>query len=813
MPGMTPINTVGKMKKAIRDKLKLAFGCAVEEATEARMMRASALVLREIMADREITTKRATRERRARQVHYLSMEFLMGRSLRKNAYNLGVGAILTKAFEEFGFRAADVFESEPDAALGNGGLGRLAACYLDSLSTLEIPATGYSICYELGIFRQRIVDGQQVELPDDWKEFGGVWLLPKPQEAEKVYFGGTVRRFWDNDRLHIVHEGATEVLAVPCDMEIAGYDTNHVNTLRLWDAKSPAPLDMSLFSQGEYLRAVEQHAMAETIAKILYPEDNHYEGKSLRLKQQYFFVSATVQSVVRKHIEIYDTVMNFHEKNIFQINDTHPSLVIPELMRILMDDAGLSWDEAWSITSKSVAYTNHTVLSEALERWPQELIESLLPRGWAIIVEIARRYQEEIDEHYHDPAKTAEMAIIWDGQVRMANLCVAACMAVNGVSALHSDILRRDLFRDQCAMTPEKFQNVTNGIDHRRWLPEINPELGGLIARLTGEKYLTRPLELQKLEKYADDSAVLDELGAIKRKNKERLAKYVKRDTGIVLDPDAIFDVQAKRLHEYKRQLLNVMHIISLYQALQDDPNLPVRPHSFLFGAKAAPGYAVAKRIIRLINSLADQINHDPVCKGKLQVAFLENYRVSMAEVLMPASEVSQQISLAGKEASGTGNMKFMMNGALTIGTLDGANVEMHGVLGDENMFLFGLHADEVVRWKAEGYVPQMLYARDEKIKRVIDALRSGFRDGVSYDDLAQRLLMNDEYMLLADFASYCGAEERVAEAYADKRAWNRMSLINIARSGIFAADRAVAEYADNIWHVPYRTGRRGIIL
>ena len=801
------------MKKAIHEKLKLSFGCAVEEATEAQMMRASALVLREIMADREIAAKRATRERRARQVHYLSMEFLMGRSLRKNAYNLGVDAVLTKAIEELGFRAADVFESEPDAALGNGGLGRLAACYLDSLSTLEIPATGYSICYELGIFRQRIVDGQQVELPDDWKELGSAWLLPKPQEAEKVYFGGTLRRFWDNDRLHIVHEGATEVLAVPCDMEIAGYDTNHVNTLRLWDAKSPVPLDMSLFSQGEYLRAVEQHAMVETIAKVLYPEDNHYEGKSLRLKQQYFFVSATVQSVVRKHIETYDTVMNFHEKNVFQINDTHPSLVIPELMRILMDDAGLSWEEAWSITRKSVAYTNHTVLSEALERWPQELIESLLPRVWEIIVEIARRYQEEVDAYYQNPAKTAEMAIVWDGQVRMANLCVAACMAVNGVSALHSDILRRDIFKDQCAMTPGKFQNVTNGIDHRRWLSEINPGLNSLIVKLAGNKYLTQPLTLQKLEKYAGDSAVLDELGAIKRRNKERLAKYVKRDTGIVLDPDSIFDVQAKRLHEYKRQLLNVLHIISLYQALQDDPSLPIQPHSFLFGAKAAPGYAVAKRIIRLINSLADQVNHDPICKGKLQVVFLENYRVSMAEVLMPASEVSQQISLAGKEASGTGNMKFMMNGALTIGTLDGANVEMHEVLGDENMFLFGLHADEVVRRKAEGYVPQMLYAHDEKLARVIDRLRSGFRDGVPYDDLAQRLLMNDEYMLLADFAAYCGAEARVAEAYADKRAWNRMSLINIARSGIFAADRAVAEYADNIWHVPYRTSRRGIII
>ena len=803
---MTSINTVNTMKRALRDKLKLSYGCGIDEATEAQMLRASALVLREIMADHEITTKRATREKKARQVHYLSMEFLMGRSLMKNAYNLGVGDILTEALEELGFHAADVFEAEPDAALGNGGLGRLAACYLDSLSTLEIPATGYSICYELGIFRQRIVDGEQVELPDNWKELGGAWLVPKPQETETVHFGGTLRRFVDNGRLHVVNEGATPVLAVPCDMEIAGFKTDHVNTLRLWDAKSPAPLDMSLFSQGEYLRAVEQHAMAETIAKVLYPEDNHYEGKSLRLKQQYFFVSATMQSIVRKHIEVCGSVMDFHEKNVIQINDTHPALVIPELMRIFMDDAGLEWDEAWEITKQSVAYTNHTVLAEALERWPQELVQTLLPRIWEIIDEIARRWQERVDEYYHDPAKTAEMAIVWDGQVRMANLCVAVCTAVNGVSALHSDILRNDLFKDACAMNPEKFRNVTNGIDHRRWLSEINPGLDHLIIELTGsDGYLMKPLDLKKLEEYADDHVVLERLGHIKRENKERLAKHIKRASGIVLNPDAIFDVQSKRLHEYKRQLLNVLHIISLYHALQDDPGMAMQPHTFLFGAKAAPGYAVAKRIIHLINSLADQINNDPICKDKLQVAFLENYRVSLAEILMPASEVSQQISLAGKEASGTGNMKFMMNGALTVGTLDGANVEMHEVLGDENMFLFGLHADEVVRVKNEGYMPQMLYNRDEKLHRVIDQLKWGFRDGVSYDDLAQRLLMNDEYMLLQDFDSYCDAEARVRAAYADRETWNRMSLINIARSGIFAADRAVAEYADHIWHVPHR--------
>ncbi len=802
---MTSINTVEKMKQAIRDKLKLRFGCTVEDADERQMLLASALALREIMADREIATRRELREQKARQVHYLSMEFLMGRSLMKNAYNLGVADVLTKALEELGFKAADVFESEPDAALGNGGLGRLAACYLDSMSTLEIPATGYSICYELGIFKQKIVDGQQVELPDDWKELGGAWLVTKPQETETVCFGGTLRRFLDNGRLHVVNEGATQVLAVPCDMEIAGYKTQHVNVLRLWDAKSPTLMDMSLFAKGEYLRAVEQHAMVETIAKVLYPEDNHVEGKLLRLKQQYFFVSATMQSIVRKHIETCGSVMNFHEKNVIQINDTHPALVIPELMRIFMDDAGLEWDEAWEITKQSVAYTNHTVLAEALERWPQNLIQTLLPRVWEIIDEIARRWQSKVEEYYHDPAKTAEMAIVWGGQVRMANLCVAVCTAVNGVSALHSEILRKDLFRDACAMAPDKFKNVTNGIDHRRWLSEINPGLDSLIKELAGSGYLMHPLELKKLEAYADDAAVLARLGEIKHANKENLSRHIKKASGIVLNPDAIFDVQSKRLHEYKRQLLNVLHIITLYHQLQDDPNREMQPHTFLFGAKAAPGYAVAKRIIRLINSLADQVNNDPICKDKLQVAFLENYRVSLAEILMPASEVSQQISLAGKEASGTGNMKFMMNGALTVGTLDGANVEMHEVLGDENMFLFGLHADEVAQLRQQGYTPSLIYAQDWKLRRVIDQLRRGFRDGVGYDDLVNRLLTNDEYMLLRDFDSYCEAERRMTEAYADRSAWNRMSLINIARSGIFAADRSVAEYADNIWHVPHR--------
>ena len=804
--------TTKKLKEALTAKLMLNFGKVPEEATDQEMMKASALVIRDVMALREVETRTKTRREQKKQVHYLSLEFLMGRSLMKNAYNLEILPQLREALEQMGFKAADIFELEPDAALGNGGLGRLAACYLDSMTTLEIPATGYSICYELGIFKQKIVEGQQVELPDDWKGLGSAWLLPKPEEAQEVRFGGTIREFWDDGHLHVVNENATVVRAVPCDMEIAGYGTDHVNVLRLWDARSTKPLDMSLFSRGEYLKAAEEEAMAETIAKVLYPEDNHLEGKSLRLKQQYFFVSATVQSIAAKHLEVYGTLKNFHEKNVIQINDTHPALVIPELMRIFIDDAGMDWDEAWSITTQSMAYTNHTVLAEALERWPQNLFEHFLPRIWQITQEISARWQKKVEDFYHDPQKTEKMAIIWGGEVRMANLCVAGGMAVNGVSALHSDILRKDVFKNACTMEPWKFQNVTNGIDHRRWLSEINPELDSLIRDLAGgDDYLLHPTALEKLDAYADDKTVLERLAKIKQDNKERFALYAKKHQGVVLDPTAIFDVQVKRLHEYKRQLLNVLHIIALYQKLQDDPNCITQPHTFLFGAKAAPGYAVAKRIIRLINSLADQIEHDPICKGKLQVVFLENYRVSLAEQLMPASEVSQQISTAGKEASGTGNMKFMMNGALTVGTLDGANVEMHEVLGDENMFLFGLRDDEVEQLKREGYVPQRLYCRDERLRRCLDALRTGFRDGVSYDDLYQRLLFGaggspaDEYLLLADFQAYCEAEQRMANTYHDPIQWNRMSLHNIARSGIFAADRAVAEYADNIWHVPHR--------
>ena len=754
--------TKAQLTEMIVGKLRRNFGRDVDDATPNHMFKACALVLRDIMSSHQMETGNQVWEGQQRQVHYLSLEFLMGRSLEKNAYNLGLLDTLKDALEDLGFSASDLFEKEPDAGLGNGGLGRLAACYLDSMTTLEIPATGYTICYELGIFKQKIVDGKQVEQADNWLGLGDAWLIPKVDETEEVRFGGKVVDHWDERGVnHPEHVGYTTVLAIPRDMEIAGYKTRHTNTLRLWDAKSPVPVDMSYYSRGEYLKAVEQQAMAEVIAKVLYPDDNHYEGKSLRLKQQYFFVSATVQSIVRQHRAQYGTLRNFHEKHVIQINDTHPTLVIPELMRILLDVEGYSWNDAWNIVTQS---------------------------------------------------KVSKMAIIWNGEVRMANLCVCACYAVNGVSALHSEILKQDVFHDAYTMRPEQFKNVTNGVDHRRWLSQINPKLDALVKECTGgDDYLLHPEAIRGLEKYKDDQSVLSQLEAIKKENKRRFAAYVARESGVVLNTDAVFDVQVKRLHEYKRQLLNVLHIIHLYNQLRDNPNMEFTPQTFLFGAKAAPGYHVAKKIIQLINSLSAQINADPICKDKLQVVFLENYRVSLAEKLMPASEISEQISTAGKEASGTGNMKFMMNGALTIGTLDGANVEMHQQLGDENIFLFGLTADQVVQLKNQGYIPANYYNSNPAIKRVLDQIRAGFGDGVDYNDIADRLLVGaggspaDEYLLLADFDSYCQAHRRAIETYADRKLWNQMSLINIARSGIFAADRSIRDYAGDIWHVPTR--------
>ena len=801
-----------QMAQMILGKLQRNFGRTAEQATKAHMFQACALVLRDIMAANGVATDKLVQLGQQRQVHYLSMEFLMGRSLEKNAFNLGVLEPMKEAIKFLGFDPCEIFEVEPDAGLGNGGLGRLAACYLEAMTTLEIPATGYSICYELGIFKQKIVDGQQVELADNWLDLGDSWLITRSDETEEVKFGGHVIDHWEGNINHPEQVGYTSVLAVPRDMEIAGYGTEHTNVLRLWDAKSPTPVDMSLYSSGDYLKAVEQQAMAEVIAKVLYPDDNHYEGKSLRLRQQYFFVSATIQSIMRKHRAQYGTLRNFHEKHVIQINDTHPTLAIPELMRILLDEEGYEWDEAWNIVTKTVAYTNHTVLAEALERWPQQLFESLLPRIWSIVCEIARRYQLELECHFgQGDGRVARMAIIWDNEVRMANLCICACYAVNGVSALHSEILKHDVFADAYRLQPAKFKNVTNGIDHRRWLAEINPQLDGLIRECTGgADYLVHAGKLKELEKFADDASVLERLGKIKADNKLRFADYVKAESGIILNTDAMFDVQVKRLHEYKRQLLNVLHIIYLYQHMKENPNFDFQPRTFLFGAKAAPGYYVAKRIIRLINSVADTVAKDPACKDRLQVVFLENYRVSLAEKLMPASELSEQISTAGKEASGTGNMKFMMNGALTIGTLDGANVEMHEQVGDDNIFIFGLTAQEVVDLKAKGYYAYDYYMNNPDIKWVMKFLNDGFADGQTYGDLTRRLISGDgcpadEYLLLADFESYKAAHQRVGEVYRDPKKWNKMSLINIARSGIFAADRSIIDYASTIWDVPHR--------
>ena len=803
--------TKDDFKALISDKLRRNFGLDTSEANSQQMFKACAMVIRDIMSEHGVATHAANTRKDAREVHYLSLEFLMGRSLEKNASNLGILSELKQAIDEMGFKAADLFELEPDAGLGNGGLGRLAACYLDSMTTLEIPATGYSICYELGIFKQKIIDGQQVELPDAWRGLGDAWLMSHPSQAETVRFGGSVETHWVNGRCIVEERGFTSVLAVPTDMKIAGYKTDFVNTLRLWEAKSAVPVDMNYYSTGEYLRAVESQAMAEVISKVLYPADNHPEGKSLRLKQQYFFVSATIQSVFRKHLAHYGTLSNFHEKHVIQINDTHPTLVIPEMMRLLLDDHGMSWEEAWYITTHTVAYTNHTVLAEALERWPQNLIESLLPRIWMIMCEINERYNTELRAFFHgDHNKLQEMGIIWGGEVRMANLCIAACFAVNGVSALHSDILRKDVFHSAWLRTPEKFQNVTNGVDHRRWLAEANPELHQLLCDCIGDEYLIHPEKLAGFEAYADDESVLRRMAQIKRANKERFAAYLKAEYGIEVNVNAVFDVQVKRLHEYKRQLLNVLNILRLYLELKQDPKKDFVPRVFIFGAKAAPGYAVAKRIIELINSVSYHINNDPDCAGKLQVFFLENYRVSLAEKLMPASEISEQISTAGKEASGTGNMKFMMNGAVTIGTLDGANVEMHEQLGDENIFIFGLKAHEVEALKARGYNSYEYYNASPVLRDVLDLISHGFNDGKSYADITNRLLYGqgcpaDEYLLLADFESYRHTQDLIANAYQDHKAWNRMAVINVARSGIFAADRSVSDYAENIWHVEHR--------
>ncbi len=789
-----------EVRSAIEDKLCAHFCVTGADATNDQIFQATAIVIREIMSRLLV----AEDPRHAnKEVHYMSMEFLMGRSLMKNAFNLGIADAVTGALEDMGRNASDIFEEEPDAGLGNGGLGRLAACYMDSMSTLGFEATGYSICYELGIFRQKFADGRQTEVADDWRIAAESWLVPRYEDAVEVRFGGQVSPRWDNFGHYTAeYTGYTAVIAVPRDMLIAGYGGKEINYLRLWDAKSPNSLDMYLFSEGEYVKSMEQRTMAEVITKVLYPADEHIEGKTLRLKQQYFFVSATAQDIVRKHMRKWGDIKSFAEHHTIQINDTHPTLIIPELMRIFMDEYGMGWDEAWNIVKNSVAYTNHTVMSEALERWPQDLVQQQLPRLWEIMCEINRRWCDYLIANFGQGEKAARSLIIRDGQVHMANMCLAACYKVNGVSKLHGDILRRDLFKDVCEIRPDRFTYVTNGIDHRRWLSQINPGLDKLVVELLGsDNYLTHPEELAMLNGFVTDSEVLRRVNAIKHENKERFARFAFRNDSFALDTDSIMDVQIKRLHEYKRQLLCAMSITSLQQQLHDDPNMEFVPRTFVFGAKAAAGYRTAKRIIELLLSLADDINNDPVCHEKLHVYFVENYRVSAAEAIVPAAQVSEQISTAGKEASGTGCMKLMMNGAVTIGTLDGANVEMYERLGDENMFLFGLRTEEVERMKAEGYDPNAIAMKDQEIMRVFDRFSQGFRDGKSYSDLVSMLLYGgDPYMLIADYRAYADCQKKLYQRISDKNELARLALVNTAQSGVFAADRAIREYAENIW-------------
>ena len=791
-----------EVRSAIEDKLCAQFTVTGATADDEQIFQATAMVIRELMS-RLLTVEESRRAEK--EVHYMSMEFLMGRSLMKNAFNLGISEAVIGALEDMGRSASDIFECEPDAGLGNGGLGRLAACYMDSMATLGLEATGYSICYELGIFRQKFVDGKQTELADNWRTAAESWLIPRYEDAVEVRFGGHVAPHWDYlGHYSAEHTGYDAVIAVPRDMLIAGYGGKEINTLRLWDAKSPNSLDMYLFSEGEYVKSMEQRTMAEVITKVLYPADDHIEGKTLRLKQQYFFVSASAQDIVRKHTKKWGDVRSFAQHHTVQINDTHPTLIIPELMRIFMDEHGMGWDEAWDIVTKSVAYTNHTIMSEALEKWPQELVQSLLPRLWEIMCEINRRWCDYLVSCFGEDERVGRNLVIRNGQVHMANMCLAACYKVNGVSRLHGDILKQELFRDLYSLQPDKFTYVTNGIDHRRWLAQINGEYHNLICELLGsDRYLLHPEELIDLRRFADDSAARDAVLKVKAANKRRFAEFAKRNDGFILNTDSLMDVQIKRLHEYKRQLLCAMSITAQQLRLHDDPNMDFAPRTYVFGAKSAAGYKTAKRIIELLLSLADDVNNDPVCKGRLAVYFVENYRVSAAEAIVPAAQISEQISTAGKEASGTGCMKLMMNGAVTIGTLDGANVEMYERLGDENMFLFGLRTEEIAELKARGYDPAAVAAADGELQRVFSRFSTGFADGKSYSDLVSMLLYGgDPYMLIADYRSYADCQNRLYSRVSDPGELARLALVNTAESGVFAADRAVAEYARNIWNI-----------
>lgn len=791
--------TTTEFKQELITKLSHMFGVSAEEATNEQYYKAIASICNEKLANGYYQYAHDVHKKtEVKTVYYLCMEFLMGRSLKNNLYNLNLTDTVDSVLADMGIKLDKLYECEPDAGLGNGGLGRLAACYLDGLANDGYNGMGYGLLYEYGIFKQKIIDGWQTELPDFWLPGGDVWLTENQEDALEISFGGHVESDWQDGYYTSRVVDATTVIAIPNDMYIPGKDDTGYSVLRLWKAKAPG-FDMSLFNQGDYIRAVEKQAMAEAICKVLYPADNHPEGKSLRLRQQYFLVSASIQDMIKRHLRHHKTVDSIPEKMAIHINDTHPTLGIPELMRILLDECGYGWDEAWKICTQTFAYTNHTVMKEALECWSEDLVKRLLPRIYEIIKEIDNRYRAYIWDVTHDAGRVENMAIVSNGIVRMANLCVATCHSVNGVSALHSEILKQTIFSDYYALTPGKFKNVTNGIAHRRWLCQANPELTAYLTELIGDGFVHNAAELEKLKAYADDETVLRKFAEIKLHNKERFAAYIKEKQGFDIDPNTIFDVQVKRLHEYKRQHLNVYEIISNYLMLKQNPNMDFAPRTYIFGAKAASGYYMAKKIISLICNLSELINNDPEVNDKMKVIYIEDYNVSMAEMLMPAADISEQISLAGTEASGTGNMKFMINGAVTLGTMDGANVEIYDAVGKDNIFIFGMSSDEMARLQPQ-YAPGSYYANNNDLHQIIDFINGGI-NGNYFPELGYNMINNDPYMVLADYADYHKTRQELYKAYEDTTAWARKSLLNVAGSGIFAADRSVQDYANDIWH------------
>ena len=803
-----------EFKKSVKENVKFLYRKTLEEATQEQIFQAVSYTVKDVIIDNWLKSQKAYEKQDPKIVYYMSMEFLMGRALGNNLINLGAYGEVKEALEELGLDINCIEDQEPDPALGNGGLGRLAACFLDSLATLNYCAYGCGIRYRYGMFKQEIRDGYQIEVPDNWLKNGYPFELRRPEYAKEVHFGGYVRVEWDpvKNENKFIHEGYQAVKAVPYDMPITGYNNDVVNTLRIWDAEPIVDFNLDSFDKGDYHNAVEQENLARTIVEVLYPNDNHMAGKELRLKQQYFFVSASLQAAIAKYKKTHDDITKLHEKVVFQMNDTHPTVAVAELMRILIDEEGLGWDQAWDITTKCCAYTNHTIMSEALEKWPIELFSRLLPRVYQIIEEINRRFILEIQQKYPGNfEKVKKMAILYDGQVKMAHLAIVAGYSVNGVARLHTEILKNQELKDFYEMMPEKFNNKTNGITQRRFLAHGNPLLADWVTDKIGPDWITDLSQLSKLKVYADDEKALQEFMTIKFKNKERLAKYILEHNGVEVDPHSIFDIQVKRLHEYKRQLLNILHVIYLYNQIKAHPEMDFYPRTFIFGAKASAAYARAKKIIKLINCVADVVNNDASINGKLKVVFIENYRVSNAEIIFAAADVSEQISTASKEASGTGNMKFMLNGAPTLGTMDGANVEIVQEVGEENAFIFGMSSDQIINYENNGgYDPDFIYNTDPEIRQVLMQLINGtfssdtemFRD--IYNSLLDKRNMPrpDQYFILGDFRSYAEAQKRVEAAYKDEKRWAKMALLNTACSGKFTSDRTIQEYVDDIWHL-----------